>query len=258
MKASIAVLVLAALGLGGAFLLRPQGDADDILLSAATAAPLEEGGAAIFLTVENRGTPDRIISVSSPLGDVSLYSPEAEDGIPAPSGLSASLAADGAHLRLSGLSTDLQYGQLIPLSLRFEEAGEVTTKARLIDPQKQGGAQEVGLFGLGDICRVGEGEPAPKIALSVHEGVEGWRIRVEAEEFEFSKDFAGLYHVPGMGHGHLYVGGMKLERLYSNEASIGALPKGRHVVRVTLNTNDHRAYVVDDAPVTAMAVIEVD
>jgi hypothetical protein len=67
-----------------------------------------------------------------------------------------------------------------------------------------------------------------------------------------------LYHVPGMGHGHIYVGGMKLDRLFKSEYLIGQLPPGRHEVRVTLNTNDHRAYVVDDVPVSASTFIMVD
>ena len=51
---------------------------------------------------------------------------------------------------------------------------------------------------------------------------------------------------------------MKIGRLYQPEARIGTLPKGEHQVRLTLNTNDHRAYVVGDQPVTATATIVVD
>ena len=92
----------------------------------------------------------------------------------------------------------------------------------------------------------GDGEPAPRLALSVAPDGDGWRVSIEAEDFTFSEEFVDLYHVPGMGHGHLYVGGMKMGRLYAPEAYIGALPKGQHEIRVTLNTNDHRAYVVSD------------
>ena len=87
---------------------------------------------------------------------------------------------------------------------------------------------------------------------------EGWEVSVQTDEFTFSQEFAGLFHVPGMGHGHLYVGGVKLGRLYAPTAPVGNLPPGRHLVRVTLNTNDHRAYVVGDEPVTATATIVVD
>ena len=68
----------------------------------------------------------------------------------------------------------------------------------------------------------------------------------------------GLNHSPGMGHGHLYLSGMKLGRMLKPEAHIGALPRGTHKVTVTLNTNDHRAYVIGDDPVSATVEIVVD
>ena len=67
----------------------------------------------------------------------------------------------------------------------------------------------------------------------------------------------GTPHVPGTGHAHLYLNGLKLGRLYVPSARIGALPPGDHMVRVTLNANDHRAYVVDGDPVTAIAPLSV-
>lgn len=228
---------------------------EPILLTEATAAPTGPGTAAVFLRIENRGAPDRLVSVSSVSGAASLYAPESSDGVPSPTGPGAQLAADGAHIRIAG--ADLSHGQLIPLTLTFAEAGRVTAKARLIDPTVDKGASEVGLFGIGGICQVGEGEPAPAISLRTEPDGEGWRILIDTDEFTFSDERTGLFHVPGEGHGHLYVGGLKMGRLYSDEARIGALPPGKHIVRVTLNTNDHRAYVVEDEPVTATAVIEI-
>jgi copper(I)-binding protein len=255
-----AAIILLGLGLlaGAAWLsLGAKHDADHLLITEAVASPLDDGGAAAFLTIDNRGAPDRLIGVESPIAEANLYSPEADLGPPVPVGAS-SLAPDSAHIRLQGPSETFQDGALIPLTLIFAEAGPVTAKAKLSDPEARGDAEEVGLFGIGDICIVGDGEPAPSLALSVAEVGDGWRVLIETEDFTFSEEFAGLYHVPGMGHGHLYVGGMKMGRLYAAEAYIGALPKGQHEIRVTLNTNDHRAYVVDDAPVTAQATIDVN
>ena len=255
-----AAIILLGLGLpAGLFWygLGTNHEADHLLIIEAVASPLDEGGAAVFLTIDNRGAPDRLVSVESPVANASLYSPEDDIGPPVPTGVS-SLAPDSAHIRLQGPSDRLRDGALIPLTLTFAEAATVTAKAKLTDPKARGDAEEVGLFGIGEICIVGDGEPAPSLALSVTEAGEGWQVMIETEDFAFSEDFVGLYHVPGMGHGHLYVGGMKLGRLYAAEAYIGALPKGQHEIRVTLNTNDHRAYVVGDAPVTATAMIEVD
>lgn len=253
-------MILGGLGLLAAavwFLMQPADRSDHLLISEAVAAPLEAGGAAAFLKIDNQGAPDRLIGVDSPIGEAELYTPEHAEGPPVPAGTSM-LAADSAHIRLALEERTIADGALIPLTLTFAEAGPVTAKARLVDPEATGAAAEVGLFGLGDICVVGDGEPAPRIALTVEPEGDGWRVRIDAEAFTFSKEFVDLYHVPGIGHGHIYVGGMKLGRLYTPEAYIGALPKGQHEIRVTLNTNDHRAYVVDDIPVTATATIEVD
>lgn len=252
---TVAKVLVLAFGAGALATMMAARDPDPILLTEATAAPTGDTTAAVFLRIENRGTPDRLLSVTSSSGTATLYAPETDNGVPSPTGPGAQLAADGAHIQLQNVS--LAHGQLIPLTLTFANAGEVTAKARLIDPKADGGATEVGLFGIGGICQVGEGEPAPAISLRTEPDGDGWRIFVGTDEFTFSDERTGLFHVPGEGHGHLYVGGMKMGRLYAPEARIGALPPGRHVVRVTLNTNDHRAYVVGDDPVTATAIIDV-
>jgi len=229
----------------------------NFLIEQAVAKPTDDGSLAAFLTIDNQGPPDRLLSVNSNVADVALYSPAADNGPPLQTGIS-SLALDAAHIRISQPESPFDDGSLVPMTLTFENAGPVNVKVRLSDPVTQGDAPSSGLFGFGDICIVGDGEPAPQVSLDVVQNGDGWQVKINSEEFTFSKDLLDLYHVPGMGHGHIYVGGMKLGRLFTPEYDIGPLPKGRHEVRVTLNTNDHRAYVVDDEPVTAFAFIEVD
>jgi len=256
LKAGLGLLLAAGVGIA-AWLLLPQApSAQSILLSDAVARPISDQLAVATLTIENSGGPDRLVSVTSTVADVSLYTPADPEGPPVHSG-TASLALDSAHVRIAMTET-LRDGSLIPVTLTFAMAGPVTTRVRLSDPATAGAAGDSGLFGLGDICVVGEGEPAPQIALRVAQTADGWQVMVDTKEFTFSEEYVGLFHVPGMGHGHLYVGGMKLDRMYAPTANIGALPPGTHEVRVTLNTNDHRAYVIDERPVTATAQIIVD
>ena len=87
---------------------------------------------------------------------------------------------------------------------------------------------------------------------------DGWRVDAETTAFRFAEDLMNGPHEPGTGHGHLYVGDMKIGRMLGPTAFIGALPAGTHEVRVTLNSNDHRPLVVDGAPLTATATIQVD
>ena len=258
-KRLLAVAVVAGAVLAAVMLLRPAGPGD-ILLSGATAAPIEgaPGTVAVFVTIGNTGPADRLTGARSPdATGAELVSPAAAEGLPIPAGSAPELASDGAYLRLTGVEGGLEDGRLIPVTLEFERAGSLATKARIAEPQQAGRASAFGLLGLGDICIAGEGgEPAPAISLEVQPDDGGWTVQVLAEDFTFSEALAEGPHIPGTGHGHLYLGGLKLQRLYAPVARIGALPPGRHELRVTLNTNDHRAYVVDDAPVTATAVIE--
>lgn len=257
----IVLAVLAVVGWAGLRLFDPFGQ--PLLLQSVQAAPLEDGSdgsLALFLTIDNRGGPDRLIAATaSDASETVLYAPESDGTIPLPGASTPLLASDGAHIVLRGVEGPLDDGRLFPVSLTFEKAGTVTARARLAAPVSQGDATQSGLFGLGDICRVEEGEPAPAISLRTEARPDGagWRVIVDAEEFTFSKEGADKEHIPGVGHGHLYVSGLKLGRLYGPQADIGPLPPGEHTVRVTLNTNDHRAYVVDDEPVTAEATIVV-
>ena len=100
--------------------------------------------------------------------------------------------------------------------------------------------------------RIGDGEPSPALTLSVTpDQGGGWIVRAETTEFTFARELVDGSHVPGTGHAHLYVGGAKIGRMYEPEARLGRLPPGEHVIRVALNSNDHRTYLVDDAPVSA-------
>ncbi|CUH53596.1 copper chaperone PCu(A)C [Shimia marina] len=231
----------------------------DILLTNAIASPLENdtSNLAVFVDITNSGPPDRLVSVSSPSAvSATLSGSDSRRIIPA--NTEVSLAADGMYIILSVTNGELQDGRTLPLSLTFEKAGTLTTRARLVAPTQTGAAPDFGLFGIGDVCQVGEGEPAPAIeVVAMRQGLK-WKIEVLSEDFEFTPHLADGPHVPGTGHGHLYLNGMKLGRLYTPSTTIGKLPPGVHDIRVTLSTNDHRAYVVGDQPITAAIRILVD
>ncbi|MDJ0614096.1 MAG: copper chaperone PCu(A)C [Rhizobiaceae bacterium] len=86
----------------------------------------------------------------------------------------------------------------------------------------------------------------------------GWQISADVSNFEFDRELADGDHVTGTGHGHIYLNGLKLGRLYNPTLEIGELPKGTHTLRITLNTNDHRIYVVDGKPVSKTVELDVE
>jgi copper(I)-binding protein len=250
--------VFGAVFAAGIVFLKPA-KSPQILLSNATAAPLETdpNQLAVFVKIDNAGQPETLLSASSPEAQTATLS-ERYGPLAVPADSTASLAADGVFLQLNDLSGSLDDGRTVPISLTFAHAGTLTTRARIIAPQTKGDASNYGLFGIGDICQVGDGEPAPNISLEATKIEAGWKVLVTSEDFEFTPNLVDGPHVPGTGHGHIYLNGLKLGRLYSAETTVGHLPPGQHEIRVTLSTNDHRAYVVGDAPVTASIRIHSD
>jgi len=102
-------------------------------------------------------------------------------------------------------------------------------------------------------------EPVPAVEVSVtKDRLSGWNIRLETENFEFAPESIGLPHEPGEGHAHLYINDEKADRLYGNYAHIGALPPGEYTIRVTLNTNSHRAYAVNGQVISDEATFTAD
>ncbi|WP_099824599.1 hypothetical protein [Oceaniglobus indicus] len=207
----------------------------------------------IFVTMRNAGAADRLIGAT--LDGIAAETVSDGDLI-LPAGSSPSLAADGAHLLVRGLPPPGE-GAILPLTLTFAGAGAVATRARVAPALRPGDASAFGLMSLGGICRAGPGEPAPEVALNLTAVDGGWRMHVASSNFTFSEPAPDLGHIPGYGHGHLYLNGLKLQRMYSDTARIGALAPGDYAVSVTLNTNDHRAYVVGDTPVRATATLRV-
>lgn len=257
LRRATAIFVFATLTGGGALFLALRPGPVPIRAEGAVAVPLadDRGALRVFVTLHNDGSADRLIGAETPVAGSVLVIGAGD--IPVPTGSAPVLAADGAHLRLAGVAADLGDGAVLPLTLLFASGARVATRAVLSDPMARGAAGDLGLLSLGDICRVGEGEPAPRVAVSVTPEGGGWQVQVAAQDFTFTEPLEGMGHIPGYGHGHLYLNGVKLQRMYGPDARVGSLMPGDYRFEVTLNTNDHRAYVVGDTPVTASVSVRV-
>ena len=51
--------------------------------------------------------------------------------------------------------------------------------------------------------------------------------------------------MPGTGHAHVYINGVKLGRLYGHWMHLTGLKAGEHTIKVTLNSNDHQDYALN-------------
>ncbi|WP_165929120.1 copper chaperone PCu(A)C [Shimia isoporae] len=230
-----------------------------ILLENVTASPINNApqDVVIFAKIQNGIRHEELISISSAVAEKTSLQKNLNT-LAIPQNTTVSMAADSVHARLTNVKGDLSDGRTIPLTFTFREAGEVTARARLVAPTSTGSAPSLGLYGIGDICQVGDGEPAPQISLTATLNGDGLLISVLSKDFEFTPELVDGPHVPGTGHGHIYLNGLKLGRLYSPSHLIRSLPKGEHVVEVTLNTNDHRAYVVGKSAVRARIAIRAE
>jgi len=90
-----------------------------------------------YVTIENTGdTDDRLIAASSPVAaevqthEMSMVNDVMQmrhlpDGIEVPAGETVELAPGGLHLMLMGLTEPLVEGETVPVTLVFEESGEI-------------------------------------------------------------------------------------------------------------------------------------
>lgn len=259
MRRLVLLLIVVAVAAGSAALLLWPGRGATVLVSDARAEAVADwpGSVAVTLSIDNRGGPDRLIGVESPEGEAFLIAPEAPDGAGIPARSRVEMVREGAHVRLVGLAGDLAQGRLIPLTLLFETAGPVATRARIGAPDPLAPPpMDLSRMTRGDVCAAGEGEDAVRLALSLDAAKDGRTVAGETAGFTLRPDLMDGPGSPGTGHGHPYVGGLKLGRLLEPKAGIPALPPGRHVVRVMLSTNDHQPYVVDGVPISATLLIE--
>jgi copper(I)-binding protein len=88
-----------------------------------------------YLTLRNTGAEDRLVSASTPaaarvelhthLRDGEVMRMRPVQAIPVPAQGSVTLQPSGLHLMMIGLTRPLIVGESIPLTLRFERAGEI-------------------------------------------------------------------------------------------------------------------------------------
>jgi len=115
-------------------------DRADVVVSQAWSRATPKGAkvAGGYLTVENRGAQDRLLSAYSPAAaKVEIHQMTIQDGIMAmrpldeglaiPSGATVTLAPGGEHIMFVGLAAPFEEGQRIPVTLIFRRSGKIET-----------------------------------------------------------------------------------------------------------------------------------
>lgn len=98
-------------------------------------------------------------------------------------------------------------------------------------------------------------DEAPTVQIEAFpDPVSGWNLNIQTTGFLFSPRNAGLDHVAGEGHAHVYANGVKLGRVYGDWVHL-SLPEGEVEITVTLTANDHRPLAVGDRRIEASLTV---
>lgn len=93
--------------------------------------------------------------------------------------------------------------------------------------------------------------------VAVAEDDGGVTVAISTENWQWAPENVNGANVDGAGHAHIYVDGVKINRVYGPYYHIKGLPPGEREISVTLNANDHSGLLVDGQPVEAVTTITV-
>ena len=230
--------------------------------------------ASVFFKIKNQASPDILLSAKSAFAAKTLIEKSEQFGVTAiPAGSSPIFSSDGIYLKLLGIRGDLKTGDLVPVTLSFQQAGNVNFKAIVtgkISTDMNHGKHKMDHsmpkmdhsmpkmdHSTPDMDSICGKYPTPKVSISAKRKPDhsGWRIDVTTDNFEFIKEQPDMAHIPGTGHAHVYLNGLKLQRLYGKTVHVGNLLPGRYSLIVALNTNTHRVYLNNGKPVISEVIL---
>ena len=142
------------------------------------------------------------------------------------------------------------------IAFTAEATGSFPITVHLGEADDDAGEDTMETHGHGETV---EAPPGMGVALNVHpDSVSGFNIQIVPTAFTFAPERVNTAHLPGEGHAHLYIDGVKLRRVYGEWAHVDGLSSGMREISVTLNANTHEQYAVDGQPITAAATVQVE
>lgn len=102
-------------------------------------------------------------------------------------------------------------------------------------------------------------DPIPTVALKVIKDPKaGYNAEIITTNFTFKPESASQDYVAGEGHAHIYVDGVKLNRVYGNWYYLGELAKGERQITVSLSGNDHSELTHRGQPIASTVTLMVE
>ena len=91
--------------------------------------------------------------------------------------------------------------------------------------------------------------PVPVLDLRLEpDPASGQNLILTADDFTFTPMQTNGAVVPGTGHGHMFVNGRNIGRMYSPIHHLIDLPQGEVTIHVYLGGNDHKVWVANGQP----------
>ena len=82
-------------------------------------------------------------------------------------------------------------------------------------------------------------------------------IQITTEGWLWTPDNVDGEHVPGEGHAHIYVDGVKIDRVYGPSYYLEGLEPGERQVRISLNSNSHDELTYGGKAVEATSLVTI-
>ncbi|WP_088242555.1 hypothetical protein [Calothrix rhizosoleniae] len=102
------------------------------------------------------------------------------------------------------------------------------------------------------------GQAVPSVDLVVYKDTKkGWNLQAKVTNFKFAPENVNKDDKPGEGHGHLYINGKKITRIYSSWYYLASLPPGKNKVTIRLNANKHNPLAHNGKLIEDTEMIEV-
>ncbi len=157
--------------------------------------------------------------------------------------------SDWVHLSLAPGDHEVR-AALVTNNGDLYDGGEATASITVPEPSGEGHSHG---HSADPIEFVGD---TPEMAVTVTpDSAQGWNVFAEITNFKFAPEHVSGDNVDGEGHLHLYINGVKVQRLYGNWWHIPELAGGENTITVEANANDHTAYAVDGELVSASATV---
>ncbi len=151
------------------------------------------------------------------------------------------------HLHGYDLEQDITPEEPAEIVFTAEATGSFPITVHLAAPGMTMGDDAMAIDDHGSIGGI-EGPQGMDVSIqAVPDSVSGMNVRLTTTNFTFAPEEVGGEHVPGHGHAHIYVDGVKVGRLYGEHYHLGSIAPGEHTLRATLNANTHEEYAVGGA-----------